>query len=230
MKAKAIQKSALWAVFLSLVCMMPLLASAHESHIYEINGVEYEFVIGSLGEPVIVDDKTGVDFELLREGRFVSGAQDMLQVEIIAGDARKTFNFSPVYGQEGRYRTTFFPTIATTLQYRVFGEIDGTPIDFTYTCNPVGHPQTEVDETRRDLGNGIVQTYSGGAFGCPEEKAAYGFPEESTSLVALKEETTQSENMSTGDSEGNTAVALSLVALALSIVALVRSRRKDTIN
>lgn len=170
---------------LTLSFFAPLFAFAHESHEYEINGVPYEIVIGSRGEPVIVDDKTGIDLEIVRDGEVFVGAQDTLQVELIAGDKRRVDAIEPVYGSEGKYKNNFIATVATTLQYRIFGTLEGIPFDVTYACNPVGHPRSEEVTTRTDISEGVVETHRSGAFGCPQEKEAFGFPESAPSGVAL---------------------------------------------
>lgn len=167
-------------------------ASAHEVHQYEINGVPYEIVVGSLGEPVIVDDKTGVDLELVRNGQPVVGANNSLKVELIAGNKKRIEELSPVWGAEGRYKAPFIATVATTLSYRFFGELEGTPVDLTFTCNPAGHPQVEPNTERVEISKGVVRTEQEGAFGCPKEKNAFGFPEATPSEL-------QSANMADGE-------------------------------
>lgn len=181
-----IMTNKLLALGIGAFLLMPLGALAHQTTMYEINGVEYEFVVGSLGEPVIVDDRTGVDFELVRDGELVAGANEMLRVEMKAAGQSRESEFSPVYGAEGRYKTDFIATVATTLEYRIFGELEGTPIDLTFTCNPAGHPQVEENTERIDVAPGIVQTLQRGSFSCPQEKAAFGFPEEAPDLVGLE--------------------------------------------
>ena len=89
-----------FVVPLALIFGYALSASAHETHVYDINGIEYRIVIGSLGEPVIVDDKTGLDLRIFRNEEPFVGAQDSLQVEMIAGSATRVENIEPVHGAE----------------------------------------------------------------------------------------------------------------------------------
>jgi hypothetical protein len=208
--------------------------SAHEVRTYEINSVPYEFVVGSLGEPVIVDDKSGVDFELVRDGKPVVGAQSSLQVELSAGDKKKIESFSPVYGVEGRYKTTFIPTVATTLHYRIFGTLEGTPIDLSFTCNPAGHPQSEENKERVDVAPGVVQTGKSGAFGCPQAKEAFGFPEpatESVSVAGRIASLESGEKMSRGDGREKQRGAkalipiVALLTVGLIVIAVVMVRK-----
>lgn len=187
------------ATSIALLTFIPLFALAHEHQVFEINGVEYEFAIGSLAEPVVVDDKTGVDLRIAKSGPAhaeggddhdagmpISGLEESLKVELIAGDAKKVLDLSPVYNTPGAYKAPFFPTIATTLSYRVFGDLEGTPIDLTFTCNPAGHAPAPEDANRMQISDKVVRTLKSGSFGCPVEKAEMGFPEESASILQLK--------------------------------------------
>lgn len=224
---------------------VPLSALAHETHVYEINGVEYEMVIGSLNEPVIVDDKTGVSLEITRDTELFIGAQDLLQVEMIAGEKKRIENFSPVHGQEGQYKTNFLATVPTTLEYRIFGELEGVPFDQTFACNPVGHPASVEDTTRIDVSEGVVQTLRRGNFGCPQPKEALGFPEEAASLVSLQNEiddtndavktsASQPERVATTDDTAqNTlvyiALGISVLSLLVGICAILVRRREPQV-
>lgn len=202
-------------IFAGLALLLPMAASAHETRMYEINGVPYEIVMGSLGEPVIVDDKTGIDLEIVRNGTLLTGAQESLQVELIAGDVSRTVSLSPVYGAEGRYKSNFIATVPTTLTYRLFGELEGTPVDLSFTCNPAGHPQAEADENRTEISDGVVQTLKQGAFGCPQEKEAFGFPEAAPSVHMLGMSIEEAQN--TTDDQKTDPIAVG--ALILSLIA-----------
>ncbi len=195
-------------------------ASAHETRMYDINGVEYEFVVGSLNEPVIVDDKTGVSVEIVRDGAFLVGAQDMLQVEMIAGDKSKVVSLSPVYGYEGQYKSNFIATVPTTLTYRVFGTLENTPVDLSFTCNPAGHPQSEEDTSRTEISDNVFQTLKRGSFGCPQPKEAYGFPEETPSSFEIQQavaQTAQDQSETKTDEFPFTTLAVLLSVLACTI-------------
>lgn len=206
---------------LALVAVMPFTVSAHEHQAFEINGEYYSFTIGSLNEPIIVDDKTGVDFRAMKgEGAAavpVIGLEETLQVELIAGDKTKVLDFSPVYGSEGAYKAPFYPTVATTLSYRVFGTIEGTPFEYTFTCSPAGHATAEEDTSRVEVADGVVRVLKTGSYGCPAEKAPMGFPEESADMVSLKTPTEDG-----GDMVSYGAGALALLALG---VAFLRRRQ-----
>ncbi|MFZ2886859.1 MAG: hypothetical protein WA021_03500 [Minisyncoccia bacterium] len=221
---------AITAPLLALL-ILPFIASAHERQQFKINGELYEFVIGSLNEPISVDDKTGVDLSVreVHEGAAaddhhstagaVTGLEETLQVELIAGDTRRTMSLSPVYNTPGSYKNTFYPTIATTLSYRFFGEINGTPIDFTTACNPAGHARAEDDTTEVVINDKVTRVLKSGGFGCPVEKADLGFPERSVAVHALE----------SGAASTNTLAktGLGLGALSLLLAGYAVTRRKQ---
>lgn len=215
------QKLSLIPAFLIAALFVPFAASAHETQRFEIGGTQYEFVVGSQNEPIVVDDKSGVELRVTRiqNGieRPATGLETSLQVELIAGDARKTLGFVPTYNEPGAYHATFFPTVATTLAYRIFGTINDTPFDYTFTCATGGHAAGEEDVSRVLVSDGVTRVFKTGSFSCPQPKAALGFPEPSADIVSLAEEES--------DDAANPLVAwggLALGAIALCVALAYR--------
>lgn len=213
----------------ALLVFAPSLASAHEHQRFEIGGQMYEFTVGSLNEPLVVDDKSGVDLRIVMvgheemaandhhaEGGAVTGLEETLQVELIAGEQKKILDLSPVYNTPGAYKAPFYPTVATTLTYRVFGTINDTPVDLSFSCNPAGHAVAPDDETEVEISEGVTRHFKSGSYGCPVEKAELGFPEASASVTDLSAEADGAKGMGTG------ALMLSVVALVLSVYGLRR--------
>ena len=203
-----------------LALCLPLMASAHQHATFSIGGTEYEFVIGSLNEPVAVDDKTGVDFRVSMVGHeemaandhhaaggAVAGLEETLKVELIAGEKKKVLDLSPVYNTPGSYSAAFYPTVATTISYRFFGTINKVPVDLTFTCRAEG--ADAANEGEKDLGGGVIQKSKTGGFGCFAEKESLGFPEESASLKEL------SDSASTARTYGTTGLAVAAAAMVL---------------
>lgn len=220
MKKKYIGAAAL------IAAMLPLTTYAHQHAVYEIGGEKYEFVVGSLGEPITVDDMTGVDLRVSMpehaamgdtdhhaEGGAVTGLENALQVELIAGDTKKIFELSPKYNTPGAYTAKFYPTVATTLSYRFLGTIRDTPVDLVFTCRAEGAENAEEGE--KEISPGVKQISKTGGFGCPSEKEELGFPEESIPVVDVANDARSARTFS--------FVALSLAALAL-LVGFVRRR------
>lgn len=222
------------ASIVAALLAMPAVSSAHEHQSFRIGGKTYVFTIGSLNEPVTVDDKTGVDLMVELEtdhaadaahvagdthaaAEPVLGLEKTLKVELQAAGKTKELPLTTQYGAPGSYKAVFFPTVATTLTYRIFGTIDGQKVDLSFTCNPAGHPVTPEDTSEVKLSETVTRVAKSGSFGCPSAKADLGFPEPSSTLREMSQE-------STG---GGSPVALALGAagLALACVALFRTKR-----
>lgn len=188
----------LMAILFGLV-LVPASAFAHERQQFRIGGELYELVIGSLNEPIAVDDKTGVDLRVSKveshadmghvghgtaPAGAVAGLEQTLKVEMIAGGMKKVTDLLPVHGSTGSYKNTFYPTVATTLSYRVFGSIEGTPVDLVFSCTPAGHARAEEDRTEVKVSDTVTRVLKTGSFGCPVAKEDLGFPERSASVLS----------------------------------------------
>jgi hypothetical protein len=181
-----------------LVAPVLQISNAHQRALFEINGKDYLFVIGSLNEPVSVDDKTAVDFRAMwpnatnpTDSRAngtqpITGLEQTLKVEILAGDKNLTSNLEPAFGEVGSYESEpFYPTIATTFDYRVFGDINGTNFDVTFSCSPAGE-QEASDNSTVDISENVIRKALLGGFGCPEERV--GFPEPYVSQYEMSQQ------------------------------------------
>lgn len=219
------------------LALAPALAFAHEHQTVRIGDKVYEFTIGSINEPVAVDDKSGVELTVkeiplvnaadshehvmadgdpAETGIPVAGLDETLKVEIAAGNEKKTLSLVPNWSEPGGYRAVFYPTVQTTFTYRLMGTINNTNVDLSFICNPAGHPATEDWSGEEQLADGVVRLGKSGAFGCPIAKADLGFPEPSATLADLNAK--QSANT------GTIALSLSAVALGMSLVALRKKR------
>lgn len=176
------------AVLVSFVSVTPQ-AFAHERQLYTIGGQDYLIVIGSLNEPIFVDDKSGVDLRVLRadpnnpmnssaEGAApVEGLEETIQVEIAAGNKTKVLQIEPAFGEPGAYEAAFYPTVATTFTYRLFGTINNTPVDLTFACAPTGEAGATPDNSTVPISEGVVRKGAEGGFSCPAPISDAGFPE-----------------------------------------------------
>jgi len=194
-------------VFAISMLMAPVLqmSDAHQRALYNINGQDYLFVIGSLNEPVSVDDKTGVDFRAMypdptnpTDSRAngtqpVTGLEETLKVEILAGDKNFTSNLEPSFGELGSYESEpFYPTVSTTFDYRIYGIINGTAFDVTFSCNPAGGEAAQSDNSTVQISEGVERKALLGGFGCPEERV--GFPEPYVSQYEITQEINRTSN------------------------------------
>ncbi len=189
--------------------------SAHEHQIFQIGGKEYSFTVGSLNEPIVVDDKTGVDVRIVSGKTPVAGLDQTLKVELSAGDIKKVLPLAAAYNDPGAYKAVFFPTVATTLNYRLFGTIENNEVDLTFTCNPAGHPKAPEDTKLLKISNTVTRTRKSGAFGCALEKAGMGFPEKSSDIVSIEKSVVRDDSKT--DLSG-IALILSVAALGLTLI------------
>ena len=133
-------------------------AFAHQRQLFTIGDKDYLFVVGSLGEPLYLDQKSGVDFSAFwpdpsdpvnsraNGSKPIEGLENMLKVEVVAGDKNKTFDFEPAFMNPGHYEASFFPTVETTYNYSLFGDINGTNFRATWTCSPAGGEGTPISD------------------------------------------------------------------------------------
>jgi hypothetical protein len=167
---------------------LPQNVYAHQRQLFTIGNTDYLFVVGSLNEPIFVDDKSGVDFAAYipdptdpansqaNGTKPIDGLENILKVELAAGDKKKVLNFEPAYQNPGHYEASFFPTIETTYNYTLFGNINGTDFRATWTCSPAeGEPLS--DNSTVQISDSVIRKAMLGSFGCPQPRTDVGFPE-----------------------------------------------------
>lgn len=178
--------------------LLPAMVSAHERQAFEIGGEQYLFIVGSLGEPLVVDDKSGTDLRVYKAdpndvgnssadgAEPVEGLEDSLKVIMSADGESREMDLSTVYGQVGAYKTLFFPTKSTQLTYTIVGELNGVEIELPFTCQfgdhvmSAGHNHGQETEV---VSEDVSRIFQSGSFTCPQEKAPLGFPLESASVA-----------------------------------------------
>jgi hypothetical protein len=157
-------------------------AFAHEKQLLSINEKPYLFVVGSVGEPVYINDKSGVELfaytpdpnDLLDEDangtKPVTGLEKSLKVEVSAGPKNKTLDFEPDEENTAHYTATFFPSAETTYTYTLTGTVDNTPIHISYSCVPGAGDDDDSsagNNTKTVLSKGVVREQIAGGFSCP---------------------------------------------------------------
>jgi hypothetical protein len=163
---------------------------AHEERLYTIGDKDYWITVGSINEPVFIDDKSGAEaFIALADPADplnsdsngttnVDGLEKTLKFEISAGDKKKELQVEPAWQDPGHYEATFYPTIETTYNYRLFGTMNNVSISFDFQCVPGGVGEEESqDNTTKQISEGVTLKALRGGFGCPESRADAGFPE-----------------------------------------------------
>lgn len=207
------------------LCVAAPLASAHEHDVFRIGSSYYLVTVGSLNEPFVVDELSGVDLRVEQlpgaptpgataalKGAPVTKLEQTLKVELAAGDKKETLSLEPSYGAPGSYSAKFIPTVQTTYSYRVFGTIAGNAVDLTFTCAPGEVSEDAQDNSTVKVSDTVTRIAKTGGFGCPEARGPSGFPEPAHSsyelnqntqrvvaaLQQLREEATRAEALGTG--------------------------------
>ncbi|MDQ3693751.1 MAG: hypothetical protein M3464_08990 [Chloroflexota bacterium] len=141
------------ALFLLL---LPLGALAHEGR--ELIGGQYEVEVGFIDEPAYLGEKNGLFLHVVNlaagtataenaeeagAGAPVLGLADTLQAEVIYGDQTMELEVRPDFDGPGTYHGFFFPMAEGDYTFRIFGEIEGNPIDESFTSSPEGFSGVE---------------------------------------------------------------------------------------
>jgi hypothetical protein len=127
------------AAALLLVSSIAQPVAAHEER--ELG--EHTIVVGFIDEPVFVGAKSGLEFFVSRGDQPVEGLEETLQAEVTAADQTRVLAISPRFGQPGAYESVFFPTAPGDYTFRIFGILEGTDIDESFTSSPEGFSEVE---------------------------------------------------------------------------------------
>jgi len=182
---------------------MASLASAHEHDTFKIGDKYYLLTVGSLNEPFIVDNISGVDLRVSQvpgpgsngasqatgKGMPVTGLEQTLKVELAAGNKKQILSFDPSASVPGAYAASFIPTVQTTYSYRIFGTINVSAIDLTFTCAAGEVSETAEDDRQLKVSDTITRLNKVGAFSCPVPRKSMGFPEPALSSYELNQST-----------------------------------------
>lgn len=222
------------ALTIALLSFEPL-ASAHERDTFKVGDKYYLLIVGSLNEPFIVDNISGVDLRVSRvpgpagngasdatgNGTPVAGLERTLKVELAAGDKKETLPFDPSDKTPGAYTANFIPTVQTTYSYRIFGSIDNHSVDLTFKCVSGEVSESAEDNSPAKISDSITRLRKIGAFGCPASKKTMGFPEPSLSSYEL-DQSVRSLQAGDGVAAKNaaTAQALSIAGIVCGLLGL----------
>ena len=193
-------RSVFRAVALALALMSAASwASAHERDTFKIGDKYYVLTVGSLNEPFVVDNISGVDLRVSQlpgatgigagKGAPVAGLERTLKVELAAGDKKQTLSFDPSHEAPGAYAANFIPTVQTTYSYRIFGTIERSPVDITFACAPGEVSETAEDHSQVKISETVTRLGKIGAFSCPAARKAMGFPEPALSSYEMNQST-----------------------------------------
>jgi hypothetical protein len=211
------------------------LASAHERDTFKIGSKYYILTVGSLNEPFVVDNISGVDLRVSQvagpagtgssketgKGTPVTGLEQTLKVELAAGDKKETLSFDPSDEAPGAYAANFIPTVQTTYSYRIFGTINGSTVDLTFTCAAGEVSETAEDNSQLKVSDTITRLKKIGAFACPAPRKNMGFPEPSLSSYELNQNTQDlAAAAQMASKQSKTAQALSITGIVAGLLGL----------
>lgn len=126
----------------------------------------------------------------------VEGLEETLQAEIIFGAESRTLAVEPQWGQPGKYTAAVLPTAAGDYTWRVFGTINGTPVDVKLSSGP-------------------------DTFGAVETKAAVSFPAAEPDVAGLQTEVdAAAKSAAEAAASARTALLAGAAGVALGAFAL----------
>ncbi len=98
----------------------------------------YELVIGFHNEPAFQGEPNGLDLFVtnIETGEAVNGLEETLRVEIIFGSSTEELEMRTQFGLEGAYTADILPSDAGDYTWRIWGDIEGTPVDVSMTSSP----------------------------------------------------------------------------------------------
>jgi hypothetical protein len=209
--------------------------SAHEHDVYRIGSSYYVVTVGSLNEPFVVDDLSGVDLRVEHlpgppgagakgtpKGAPVTGLEQTLKVELSAGDKKETLAIDPADAAPGSYSAKFIPTVPTTYGYRLFGTIAGNSVDLTFSCAPGEVSEDAQDNSTVKVSDTVTRIEKIGGFECPTARGPSGFPEPAHSSYELNQETQNvAAALQQSREEAARAQAFGMAGLGVGIAGLV---------
>ena len=163
---------------------------------------DYNFVVGFTNEPAIVEQPNGLELRITTghgdNPEPVEGLANTLNAEIIIGDQRLPLEIRPQYNVPGAYTADVIPTEHGTYSFRIYGTIDGTQIDETFT----GGPDTFSEVAGRN---------------------AMTFPNQVDTVGSVQETANDaSDTAGTAMMLGIAGIAFGLLGAALAVVAFMR--------
>lgn len=162
--------------------------SAHESRLYNIGNKDYWVTVGSINEPVFVDDKSGAEVFIRSADpanpldrnangtKMIEGLERNLKFEVSAGDKKNIFEIEPAFNDPGHYEAVFYPTIETTYNYNLFGTINNVTLSLDFQCQ-TAEGEGKQDNSTKQISDGVTQKAQRGGFGCITSRTDVAFPE-----------------------------------------------------
>ncbi|MGI8477574.1 MAG: MYXO-CTERM sorting domain-containing protein [Thermomicrobiales bacterium] len=149
---RGILRNAVGFALAAFLCLLaPLAASAHESR--DLAGGTIKMVVGFSTEPAYTGQRNGLDLHVFDlagatpvagadadapAGAPITGLEETLKAEVIFGDQKMDLPIEARYNAPGEYDSWVIPAAAGDYTFHIFGTINGTAIDETFTSSPNG--------------------------------------------------------------------------------------------
>jgi len=104
---------------------------------------DYGFVVGFIDEPVYTGQKSGLELMVAQGETPIEGLEETLQASVTFGDETRELPLEPRFGEPGWYESVFFPTSAGPYTFRIFGDVEGTAVDESFTSSPDGFNEVQ---------------------------------------------------------------------------------------
>ena len=104
---------------------------------------DYGFVVGFIDEPVYTGQKSGLELMVSHGDAPVEGLAATLQATVTFDGQTRDLQLEPRFGNPGWYESVFFPTAAGPYTFRIFGDIEGTTVDESFTSSPDGFSEVQ---------------------------------------------------------------------------------------
>ena len=110
----------------------------------------------------------------------------------------------------------------TTYSYRIFGTINNSSVDLTFTCVNGEVSETAEDNSQVKISDTITRVNKIGAFACPAPRKTMGFPEPSLSSYELSQSTQElAAAAQFAGRQAITAQALGIAGIITGLMGLV---------
>ncbi|MFI5262384.1 MAG: hypothetical protein ACHQZR_07515 [Candidatus Limnocylindrales bacterium] len=126
------------SAFLVLATVVPVFA--HQ----QVDFGPYHLEIGFIDEPVYVGNKSGLEFDVFKGTDPVAGLEKTLKAQVIYQGQSRDLDIQPETDDSNNfYRAYFIPTAAGPYTFHIYGAIEGTAFDQSYTSSPTGFDEVQ---------------------------------------------------------------------------------------
>lgn len=121
------------SLLVAILATLLISTTASAAPITRTVGDRFEITVQYINEPAILGDTNGVRLTITENGEPVSGAQDVLTVQVEFMEAVRVLNMSEDPALKGVYTGIFIPMQEGEYSFGISGTLDGVEINETYT-------------------------------------------------------------------------------------------------